>query len=313
MAVEKGAHGVIELLVAARADPLAQARFGKTPLALAYSKQDYEAVELMEGPGARARIEAGLAAATEHLIPEAYCEELEQRLEMLRKSIGPITNEPRFNVNRFLEVFDKVRIEDGYMLDYYHTHLDREPHPKWGLRLDFEAEPYVFTRPVDQPHQEAAEIARDLYWNRPHLMKHLEFERTPEGLLQWVIFRTAVTQFHLHWHANYNDLKYIFSCAGLERVLESLPLARTKIQPSQQCSLEQLTRGAPFPQPDRDKLRALDLTPWIKVAGNLGEVRVFTFTEWGGFAWRHYHLRWPHHVDNATRAFVVEFDCGIQF
>ena len=94
-------------------------------------------------------------------------------------------------------------------------------------------------------------------------------ERTPEGLLQWVIFRTAVTQFHLCGHANYNDRQFILSPAGLERVLASLPLTRTKIKPLHRYSLEQLSRGTPLAEPERDKLRALDLAPWIKVAGDL--------------------------------------------
>jgi len=313
VAVAEGAYKVIKLLMAAGADPRAHARFGQTPLALAYSKKDYEAVELMEDIGIRDSIEAGYDAATEHLIPEAYCKDLESRLETLRRSIGPITNNPRFDANCFLEVFDRVRIKEGYVLDYYHTHLDREPHPKWGHGLDFEAEPYVFTRPGDQSHQEAAEIARDLFWRRPHLLKHLEYEQAPEGLLQWVIFRTAVRQFHLHWHANYNDLKYILSRTGLERIMESLPLTRTKIRPFHRYSLEQLSRGAPLTEPDRDKLRALDLTPWVRLVGDLGEVRVFTFTKWGGFSWHHYHLRCPHHVDRSDTEAVVHYNCGITF
>ena len=181
----------------------------------------------MEGPGTRARIEAGLVSATEHRIPRAYCLELENRSEMLRKSIGPITNEPRFNVNRFLEVFDRVCSKPGYVLDYYHDHLDSdlrplassfmgldddtEPRPRRHRYGDRNAEPFIFARPESQSHDETAEIARDLYWHRPHLMTHQEFERSPEGLLQWVIFRTAVSQFHLCWHANYYYLQFILS------------------------------------------------------------------------------------------------------
>ena len=344
-AVKHKAHDVAEVLVAAGADSGAHTHQGVTPLALAYRKKDYQAVELMEGPGTRARIEAGLAAATEHLIPEAYCEDLENRLESLRESIGPITNEPRFDVNRFLDVFDRVRLEPGYVLDYYHNHLDghldlasscgqREEGARSKARnrlknfLDIEeldanssprrlcdpdAQPYVFSRPADENRIEAIQAARDTYWRRPHLLNHLEFERTPEGLLQWVIFRTAVTQFHLCWHANYNDLQFILSLTGLERVMASLPLTRIKNKPLHRYSLEQLTHGAPFAEPERDKLRALDVTPWVKLAGDLGEVRALTFTKWGGFAWRHYHLRRPHHVDRVEVEPVVDYDCGMQF
>ena len=346
VAVQNGAHGVLELLLAAGADPHAPAWRDGASLDLAYAKQDYRAVELMEGPGIRARIEADLAAATDHRIPEAYCEELEGLLDSLRESIGPISNKRRFNVNGFLKVFDRVRLELGYVLDYYHNHLDRyalstgadgRPSNKETKRRrnrlrsfidldelddlsasprippDSNAQPYVFTRAEDAPHDEAAEIARDLYWRRPHLMKHLEFERSPEGLLQWVIFRTAVTQFHLCWHANYNDLQFILSLTGLERVMASLPLTRIKNKPLHRYSLEQLTHGAPFAEPERDKLRALDVTPWVKLAGDLGEVRALTFTKWGGFAWRHYHLRRPHHVDRVEVEPVVDYDCGMQF
>ena len=343
VAVEAGANGVVKLLLDQGADPHAHARFGVTPLELAYREKNYEVVGLIEGAEALRKINAGLATATEHQISESYCEELEHRLEMLRKSIGPITNDPRFNVNRFLEVFDRIRLEDGHVLDYYHNHLD-EPLESPGtsdqdaegarrsrrnlrefLALDDipdltrrrirdpDAQPYVFTRSSDANRAEAVQLARDLSWRRAHLLEHLEFERSPEGLLQWVIFRRAVTQFHLCWHANYNDLQYILSHAGLERVLESLPLTRTRIRPFRRYSMEQLTRGAPLAEPDRVKLRALDLTPWIKLAGDLGEARVFTFTKWGGFSWRHYHLRWPHHVDRTEQEDVVHYHCGTTF
>ncbi len=315
VAVDSSAHGVMELLLAAGANPQANMWRDGTPLDRAYQKEDYEAVEMMEGPGTRDRIEADLAAATEHLIPEAYCEGLELRLETLRKSIGPITNEPRFNVNRFLEVFDKVRPKPGFVLDYYHDHLDSDLAPRLRRRRcgDPDAKPLIFTRPESQSHDEAANIARDLYLHRPHLMKNLEFERSPEGLLQWIIFRTAATQFHLCWHANYNDLEFIISHAGLERVLEPLPLTRTKPQPLERLSLEQFTRGAPLEEPDRDKLRTLDLTPWVELAGDLGQVRVMTFTKWGGFAFRHHHLRRPHNVDCIYTETVVEYNCGIRY
>ena len=314
VAVQERAHGVIELLMAAGADPLTYGRFGETPLALAYGNKDYETAELMEGPGTCTRIQEGLAAATEHLIPESYCEDLEQRLDLLRKCIGPITNEPRFNVNLFLEVFDKVRPKDGYMLDYYHQALDNPPPPGAPRLFAMDAQPYVFTRPVGQPHDEAAEIAADLYWSRPHLMKHLEFERSPEGLLQWAMFRTAVTQFHLVWHGNYNDTRYVLTLASLEQVLADLPPARSDEdhlvpRPSRPRGFLN-RRGIPFLEYDRERLCAMDLTPWVKVAGDLGEVRVLTFTRWGGFAWRHLHLRWPHHVDREEQETVAKYDCG---
>ena len=342
VAVKAGANGVAKLLLDHGANPSAHARFGVTPLDMAYRTRNYEIVGFIEGVEAVHRITAGLAAASEHLIPASYCEELEHRLETLRQTIGPITNEPRFNVNRFLEVFDRIRLEDGHLLDYYHDHLDgplmsqagsdhqpnrveksrrslREflvlddlPDPPRRIR-DPDAQPYVFTRPLDANRAESARRARDLHWRRAHLMEHLTFERSPEGLLQWVIFRVAVNQFHLCWHANYNDLRYILSPAGLDRVLESLPTTKTRIRPFRRYRLEQLSLSAPFNESSREKLRALDLTPWVKVAGDLGEVRVFTFTKWGGFAWRHHRLRWPHHVDGTKLETVAEFNCGIRY
>jgi len=312
VAVQERAHGIIELLMAAGADPTAYGRFGETPLSLAYANKDWEAVELMEGPGTCARIQEGLAAATEHRIPEAYCQGLERNLELLRQSIGPITNTPRFNANRFLEVFDRVRIKEGYVLDYYHQSLDNPPPPGAPRLFAMDAQPYVFTRPMNQPHDEAAGIAAGLYWRRPHLMEHLEFERSPEGLLQWVMFRTAANQFHRVWQGNYSDTRYILTLAGLERVLADLPPARPDeehLVPRPCGPRGFLDRhGTPFLEYDRERLRALDLTPWTRVAGDLGEVRVLTFTRGSGFAWRHLHLRWPHHVDREDQAPVVEYD-----
>jgi len=339
LAVERGAQRVIELLVAAGADTRAYAHGSVSPVSMAYAQQDYQAVELMEGPGARTRIEAGLATATEHRIPAAYCEALDERLETLGRSIGPITEEPRFDVNRFLEVFDLVRLKPGFVLDYYHEHLDRRGPPigrrsplKEFIRFDDEededsppphpirrlpdpdARPLVFTRAQDAPREEALEIACDLHDRRPHQLRHLSFERSPEGLLQWVVFRTAVTQFHLCWHANYNDRRFILTRASLERTLAELnPPKKEPPEPGTLGEYLEDLRPRPLPRLDRDRLRALDLAPWVKVAGNLGEVRVLTFSKWGGFTWRHHHLRWPHHVDRVEEEVAAAYDCGVMY
>lgn len=79
--------------------------------------------------------------------------------------------------------------------------------------------------------------------------------------------------------------------------------------PLRRYTLEQLNGGAPLPESERERLRDIDLSPWTRVAGRFGEVRVLTFSRWGGFAW-YYHLRWPHHVDRVETDTVLPYRCG---
>jgi len=73
----------------------------------------------------------------EIVIPENESLLLSERLESLRKQIGeiPMTfghsiqpgpryfSSKRFDINRFLEVFDRIKLNQGYVLDYFY-HAD---------------------------------------------------------------------------------------------------------------------------------------------------------------------------------------------
>ena len=149
-------------------------------------------------------------------------------------------------------------------------------------------------------------------------MDHIEFERSAEGFLQWAVFSVAVHQFHLCWHANYNDLRFLLTPAAVERTIAELTtITRETWGPrheneSLHDAVEAIHRQA-LPHADRKKLRSHDPTPRVKYGGDLGEARVLTFTKWGGLAIRHVHLRWPNLVDRVKRESVVEYECGVQF
>lgn len=291
-------------------------RGGKAGVDLAYAAGNLEIVGLLKGSEVRDRLERGKREAMEHRIDEATCDALDQRLADLRSTIEPMRHDPPFDVNRFLTVFDRVHLQPGYVLDYYHDHIDRPPDPTWARLLDSDASPAVFTRRADESHAEAAHRASALRWRRDHLMDHLEFERSPEGYLQWAVFSVAVHQFYLCWHANYNDRRFMLTRAALELVIAELePPPTDSNSPLDKFMRVSLKNpgGSPLPDAHKQTLRALDPTPWVKVAGDLGEVRALTFSKWGGFAWHHHRLRWPHHVDGTSLETVVEYQCGILF
>lgn len=148
-------------------------------------------------------------------IRKEYALNLLSSLNSLRNKIGHIpkiffdkenaNNTPRpegvgFDVNRFLKVFDKIKLKEGFILDYtYHSG-----------RLG--GEPLIYTRKKDAPRLSTKEYL-EKYGSvdtRPYL-KAITIEINPESFFQIAIFSQVVHQFYLYWHANYNDHQFIFS------------------------------------------------------------------------------------------------------
>ncbi len=107
-----------------------------------------------------------------------------------------------FNVNKYLKFLDRLKLQNGYELDYVYdlTSLDGRP--------------YLYCR---KENSERAVILLDLYEMYGELksrirknecnayLKHIETDGSREAFIQLAVLNLIGAQFYLHWHSNYND------------------------------------------------------------------------------------------------------------
>jgi hypothetical protein len=240
-------------------------------------------------------------------IPEEETLSLMQNLEDLGEQIGgipedflseePVKHKPPncFDANMFFEVFDKVKLREGYTLDYVYAY-----HGVGG-------QPILFTREITSPPIISIEELKAKFPNFTHesnLITQVEFDKSPSGYFQFDVFNVVVHQFYLFWHAKYNDLCFIFVREQLEDVLRILDEARSA------------NKNYRMQNESSRKINESDirLNPRVKMEGNCSaRVTTVTFTAWGGLYYRHGYLRWPNTIERVERELIAEYDCGIRF
>ncbi len=122
------------------------------------------------------------------------------------KSVAtPLEGMPlEFNVESYFRYLDRLKMDDGYSLEYaYYVDSGR------GFPLLY-ARPRQSPRLLDQYDFEErfGEIR-----NRKNVanayLEHIRTDGSREGFIQLVALRIVGDQFHLYWHAHYNDTKIL--------------------------------------------------------------------------------------------------------
>jgi hypothetical protein len=154
----------------------------------------------------------------------------------VRSSIGELpsdfeycrSNDPHsikgtFDVNNYFSCFDKIKIQEGYLLDYVYL----------GDRHG--GSPVLYSR---KKEEEPIKSAEDFYNRFPATKKtylgqelekadyetylpQLSFEPTPNGAFQFAIFAMLAHRFYLFWHACYNSRVFFFDKQSLLDSIEA--------------------------------------------------------------------------------------------
>lgn len=232
-----------------------------------------------------------------------YALELLNALNSLLDKIGDIpdiffdreyaNNIPRsegvgFEVNRFLKVFDKIKLKNGFILDYtYHS---------GGLG----GEPLIYTRKKKAPRLSTYEYIEKYgrIDSRPYL-NDITIEINPESFFQIAVFSQIVHQFYLAWHANYNDHQFIFSLEIVDDLLKYIP--------------EDNKNNYSINKKDRERLRTISFEPQVNIKEEGAEVGCVMFSAWIGFYYNASFITWPNITIKSSREIIVPFDCGINF
>ncbi len=227
--------------------------------------------------------------------PDLGCAATIQALNTLRQGLTvpehlrveqPVENGTEFDPNAYFTVFNHLSMEDDYVLDFVYTY-------------DFMGGfPTLFARRTEWgPFNSWADVRPGM----DNYLDHIRVDGTPEGYLQFAILSATAEQFYLYWHAAYNDLEVICSAKTLRdyvKAIQSGDYGHTMTAEAR-----------------KQALAVRDVEPSVVIGEQTVEVRIVTFTKWGGF----YRLTFtisrdfPHRILNVEQELLAPYNCGIVF
>ncbi len=194
-----------------------------------------------------------------------------------------------FDVNQYFTVLTHLSVEANYVLDYVYFYDSGDSWPVIYARQK-EEEPYANYSAY------LAENAQGESYNE--YLERVETDGSAEGYFEWTVLAIQGGQFYLGWHANYNDTTALCNHEAVERVIEQANEFGVQMTPEQeQMALE------------------LDLEPSVEFEGETVQVRIVTFTKWGGFFEEKLVISrdYPHRILEHTIEELVPHDCGVIF
>ena len=254
----------------------------------------------------------------------------------------------RFDVNRFLDVFDLIKLKSGVTLDYEYLYDEPIVYTRKKVPL-----PKLF-KSKKTKHSDA--IGPFNFFN----IQDILFAQSPEGYFQFAVFSVVVSQFYLYWHALTNDLVFIYSKKQIEDILKNIlkveyegaimdkdinndlfrnereKMAEAELSaifqnretnddisiflgPLREDSQRDIITGEIIPiqrhWTSKEELEALfstPLNPQVTIMENgYGVVKILSFSKWSGFEYRHYYVKWPNLIEKVQMETILKYNCGI--
>lgn len=197
----------------------------------------------------------------------------------------------RFDLNRWFEVFDRVRCKPGYALDFVYVSWGNAGHPLLYLRKE--------------RSRRLASCAE--YWQRygggqanpvapgnRALLEHLGFEPSAMGFFQLLLFLREAPRFYQRWHSQADDAEYVWTRSWLAELASAIPEKEGDLRDG-------------ISREERAALAALDPRPVVTLMGKTAEVKLLSYTQFGGFSWEHNRVTWPNRVERLRTSVVVTY------
>jgi hypothetical protein len=258
---------------------------------------------------------------------------------------------PKFDANKFFEIFNLISLDKGYILDYQYCGDCPAVYTRNKLYL---LHLFNYMR----------KYMNDRYVLGPFKFEDIEnvsFEQSPEGFFQFAVFSRAVHQFYLYWHAVQNDSVFIYSRSQIDEILKTiikeqyeyairqkmtdyLSSREIKEKANQELSVlfnnrksdedisiylgplmeEEQTAAVTgeksiiqwywTTEEELNELFSASLHPEVIIMENgYGIVKMLSFSKWSGFAYHYSYIKWPNVVEKVRTERVLLYSCGIQF
>jgi hypothetical protein len=206
---------------------------------------------------------------------------LENPLEAFRPN--DVRNGMRFDPMSFFTVLKNISLPEGKIIDYVY-------------RMESSAGyPLLYVRNRDQKSYRGRDgylgFVREGMMDR--LVRDLVVGDQPAGYFEYAVFYLMAPNFYLHKWAKTN-LEVVCHEARLREILED---------------------HNQIPMPAIQAAKKLDLAPRIVLSADKVEVRLVTFTAWGGFFAEDFIISRsaPHTLLQHDKKCLVEYNCGILF
>ncbi len=200
---------------------------------------------------------------------------------------NPVKTGGEFDVMQYFKVLDSLSMQPGYTLDYVY-HFD-------GMG----GYPLLYVRPTDQPPY-TSEADLPASYDRSGYLDFVQVDDTPESYFQLMLLARMGDQFYQYWHAAYADSQIVCDKAGVTTIVSGLngDFGR-RIPPAAWVQAHLLK----------------DIEPTSVVGEQTVEVRLVTFTLWGGFYANTYLIdrSMPHTIQVVEEKNIVPYDCGVMF
>lgn len=227
--------------------------------------------------------------------PDLGCASTVQALYTLRQGLvtpgnllteNPVEDGTEFDPNAYFKVFTHLSMQAGYSLDFVYSFSSMGGYPT------------LFAVP-----QEMGKLRSwaDVPAGMDYYLYHVQVDDTPEGFLQYAILSSTAEQFYLHWHANYNDLQIVCNQKALKDLVKAI----------QHGDYGQMLT----PEAYKQALANQGVEPTVTLSAQTVEVRLVTFTKWGGFYRTTYIFdrAFPHVIRDAQQEPLAPYNCGIVF
>lgn len=252
---------------------------------------------------------------TETRISNQICESIQTQLDALKNSIGDTpqpfynifqrkygTRKKKFNANDFLKIFDRIKLDTGYKLDYIYLgdHIGGRPFAFTRIKFNILGKIVAL--------YEASTFSSCSLDDKPHV-RNISFEQSPIGYFQFCVFSVAITQFYLYWHARTAHVELIFTRKQIDSILTYFLRSELIHRNDDGKELNALLNSRksiddyspfvdmPFSGDDLSKLYAVSLEPVVRVMEDgHGEVRMVSYSEYQGFYHHFFYIKFPCYI-----------------
>lgn len=194
-----------------------------------------------------------------------------------------------FDPMSLFSVLQNLSLPEDERLDYVYQFQASAGYPILYVRKSRQ-KPYAnLAEFLKSPHNSSA--GRDESFK--NILEALVVRDTERGFFEYAVFYFTADNFYLYKWA-YTDRRVICSRDAREKIFSD---------------------DARIPEDVRSKARDIDLTPRIKLLPDQAEIRLVTFTAWGGFFEERLAVSraFPHTLLSHDSKNLVAWDCGIVF
>jgi len=182
------------------------------------------------------------------------------------------------NLMTYLSIFTKIHIEPDYVLDYIYNfganNGELLPYARKEKEEPIEDINEYFTKfPHTQNYDAWYDIGSRIE-SRNIYLKHLYFEKTIHGYLQFGIFCATLTQFYRFGHSLYKSLGILLTKTNIEKYVE--------------------THKNIYSDTEIYNIHKTDPRPILEILKGTGKLRILTYSPLYGFLeWQYIKVYWP--------------------